>query len=73
MGRLIKEALFSNELAEEHRLRMHREADTHHASEEIEDFESPEKRWERLADRVKKTDPNGEHSYVLLQEVERPR
>lgn len=70
MGRLIKEALFSYELIEEHQLRMLREADANRATGEDDFSESTENRWEKLADRIRQLDPYGQRSRALLAEVE---
>jgi hypothetical protein len=65
MGRLIPEALYSNELVAEHLLR----------DERSEAYVAPEsdptiRRWNGLAQRIRKIDPTGEKSLALLREVE---
>ena len=70
MGRLIKEALFSNELVDKHDLRMRQAIGAHPGSGETENVEDPETTWETLPDRIRRIDPHGERSYALLQEVE---
>lgn len=63
MGRLIPEALYSNELIEEHILRGIRRG------EEPCDTTNPEARWDRLAERIREIDPFEQRSYALMCEV----
>ena len=64
MGRLIPEALYSNELVEEHYLRDIR------MGEESCDETNPEARWGGLAEKIRKIDPLGSKSRALLMLVE---
>ena len=68
MGRLIKEALFQNELVEEHYLRSIR--DVEGLPEENEDAINPESRWIKLANRIREIDPYGIKSQQLNRLVE---
>jgi hypothetical protein len=62
MGRLIKEALYSNELVEEHMLRARKFRYPYDAD--------PDGEWRNLPRRIREIDPDGERSYALLQELE---
>jgi len=61
---LIPEALYSNELAEEHYLRGIR------MGEEPCDGTNPEARWSALAEKIRQIDPLGSRSRALLALVE---
>jgi hypothetical protein len=67
--RLIKEALFSNELFEEHHLREVIRARAYGMKPEGCDTQDPSQRSRRLAERIKKDDPFGEKPSRLLEEV----
>ena len=70
MGRLVPEALFSNELIEEHIVRAHRQVDVGHMPEGGNDVETPEECWERAAQRAKLVDPDGGRAYALLRRLQ---
>jgi hypothetical protein len=69
MGRLIAEALYSNEAIEEHRLRARRQIDSVHRPGLATDVESLQDNWERAAERAREVDPDGSRSYALLRQM----
>lgn len=64
MRRLIPEALYYNEMVEEHYLRDRRKVG------EPCDVTNPNATWDGLAERIGQIDPDGQRSYALLKEVE---
>lgn len=64
MKRLIKEALYSNELVEEHYFRALRRGEGSAC-----DTTNPNADWDHLPETIRRIDPDGERSYALLQEV----
>ena len=64
MGRLRPEALYRNELVDEHRIRDQR---YDHNPCDTTDYDAV---WERAAERIKIIDPTGAKSYALLRKMQ---
>jgi hypothetical protein len=73
MPRLVPEALYSNELLEQHRIRGRRHVDNRTESEAAHDVVSPETAWRRVYARITRIDPLGLKSHALATEVESNR
>lgn len=67
MGRLRPEALYRNELVDEHHVRAVLHGDSTSGPCDVSDYEGI---WKRAAERIKVLDPDGRKSYALLRRLE---
>ena len=67
--KLIGPALFSNEMTEQHRLRMRRRVDAMYLPEDADDVENPEGCWERAGARIRQMDPERKRARAVLREL----
>jgi len=66
---LAPEALYSSHLYHEHRVRARRRPDGLQMPGDASDVESPETCWERAAERMRRLDPDGRRTLVLLRQL----
>ena len=71
MGRLLPQALYSNELIDLHRERVQKaELSLEGSDEEPASIEANYDDWARVAKRAKLFDPDGQRSYAMLKKMQ---